>query len=83
MSECYTYSILKSQYASELEDCQLEEPPSKRVATDSESLGSSSVWGCLTEILTESVTDVPVERESEINQYLAGPLFDLKSNPFK
>ena len=74
-------ATLKSQYTSELEDCQIEEPPSKRVATDSESLGRSSVWGCLTEILTESVTDVIVERESEVDQYLAGPLLDLKSNP--
>ena len=40
--------ILKSQYTSELEDCQIEEPPSKRVATDTEALGSSSVWSCLT-----------------------------------
>ena len=74
---------LKSQYTSELEDCQIEEPPSKQVATDTEALGSSSVWSCLTELLTESVTDVPVERECEVDQYLAGPLLELKSSPFK
>ena len=39
--------FLKSQYISELEDCQLEEPPSKRIATltGGDSTESSSVWG--------------------------------------
>ena len=38
---------------------------------------------CLTEILTQSITDVIVEREYEVDQYLAGPLLDLKSSPSK
>ena len=75
--------LLKSQYTSEVEDCQLEEPPSKRIATGSELMGSSSVWGCLTEILTESTGEVAEEREYEVDQYLASPLLDLKSSPFK
>ena len=52
-------------YTSELEDCQLEEPPSKRIATGSELIERSSVWGCFTEILTESGTDAAEERERE------------------
>ena len=55
----------------------------KKVATDSESLGRSNMWGYLNEILTQSVTDVIVEREFEVDQYLAGPLLDLKSSPIK
>ena len=41
------------------------------------------MWDCLTEILTQSVTDVIVERECEVDQYPAGPLLDLKSSPSK
>ena len=77
--------LLKLQYTSELEDCQLKEPPSKRIATltGGDSTESSSVWGCLTEILTESSSNAAEERECEVDQYLAGPLVDLKTNPFK
>ena len=38
---------------------------------------------CLTEILTQTITDVIVEREYEVDQYLAGSLLDLKSSPSK
>ena len=37
------------------------------------------MWYCLTEILTESGTDAAEERECEVDQYLVGPLVDLKS----
>ena len=46
------------------------------VVSSNESTESSSMWGCLTEILTESGTDR--EKECEVDQYLAGPLLDLK-----
>jgi len=62
------------------------EPPSKRPANDG---ATSKLWGCLSEILSESATvsgeanDISCE-VTEVERYLAEPLLDFKvGNPFK
>ena len=70
-------TMLKSQYSAEVEDCQIEEPASKRTATDDGvvAVRRGSVWGCLNEILNDGTLDdvTHMSRESEIDQYLAVP----------
>ena len=78
-------TLLKSHYIVEVEDCQIEEPASKRSATDSRPIARGSVWGCLNEILMDDTLndDTNVSSESEVEQYLAVPIINFKRNPFE
>ena len=64
----------------------LAEPPSKRPANDET---TSKLWGCLTEILSESTAMSGEDQDMnsnlcEVERYLAEPLLDFKvGNPFK
>ena len=52
----------------------------KRIATED---SNSKLWGCLSEILTESDV-VDLSTGNEIEHYLSEPLIDLKSgDPYK
>ena len=64
---------------------ELKEPAAKRIATeDSASVNTSKLWGCLTELLSESDVVSDGSMGNEVEQYLAEPLIDLKiGNPFE
>ena len=68
-----------------LTEGELKEPAAKRIATeDSASVKTSRLWGCLTELLSESDVVSDGSMGNEVEQYLAEPLIDLKiGNPFE
>ena len=71
--------LLKEVYEVLTED-EPGEPEPKRIATED---SNSKLWGCLSEILTESDV-VDLSTGNEIEQYLSEPLIDLKSgDPYK
>ena len=43
------------------------------------------MWGCLNEILNDGTPDdvTRMNRESEVDQYLAVPIIDFKSSPYQ
>ena len=60
-----------------------EESAARRVAAE-EGVTKSKLWGCLTEILSESNEINGVSTGSEVEQYLEEPLIDLKvGDPYK
>jgi len=78
-------TLLKSQYSAEVEDCQIEEPASKRAATENRAVESGSVWGCLNEILMNDTSNDATHNslESEVDQYLAVPIINFKRSPYQ
>ena len=70
-----------------MEESELEEPPTKRSAAGNEShVKQSKLWGCLSEIISESASSSSEETThySEVDQYISAPLLDFKhGNPLR
>ena len=90
--------LLLTEYLHIKEEIEISEPAAKRVALEEEdgSGSSSKLWGCLSEILQESMPNQSDSSaattsgeemepsELEVNQFLSAPLLDFKKgNPFK
>ena len=77
-SRRHAKEMLLSEYAYFLEDCEADktdEPPAKRPARDDDD-DPNKLWGCLSEIISESSSSTPEEETEiwEINQYVSAPL---------
>ena len=86
--------LLLNEYLHIKEEIEISEPAAKRVALEEEdcSGSSSKLWGCLSEILQESVLNQSdysaattsgeemEPSELQVNQFLSAP---LQGNPFK
>ena len=90
--------LLLNEYLHIKEEIEISEPAAKRVALEEEdcSGSSSKLWGCLSEILQESMLNQSDSSaattsgeemepsELQVNQFLSAPLLDFKKgNPFK
>lgn len=79
--------MLLSEYTYFVEESELEEPPVKRTARDDGGCTQQSkLWGCLSEIISESASSNSEEatNNSEIDQYISAPLLDFKhGNPLR
>ena len=78
LRKCYCLSI--ATYF--LEDCEADktdEPPAKKPAKDDDE-DPNKLWGCLSEIISESSSSTPEEETEiwEINQYISTLLLDFK-----
>ena len=73
--------MLLSEYTYFLEETESAEPSAKRIATGDEGpIKQSKLWGCLSEIISESAPSSSEEttHNVEIDQYISAPLLDFK-----
>ena len=89
-SRQYAKEMLLTEYTYFLEDNELDEtdePPAKRPARDNDDEDPTKLWGCLSEIISQSTSSSTSEEETEtkeVNQYISAPLVDFKhGNPLR
>jgi len=81
LSRQYAKEMLLTEYTYFLEDNELDEPPAKRPARDDDDEDPTKLWGCLSEIISQSTPSSPSEEAietREVNQYISAPLVDFK-----
>jgi len=60
---------------------ETDEPPAKRPARDNDDEDPTKLWGCLSEIISQSTSSSPTEEATEtreVSQYISAPLVDFK-----